>query len=257
MRVVRNILAWSITLLLAWPLMWVAWTALTLDGTPTLVHLRRVFADHPMATWLANSLVMAGLAAPLGAIVCSAAGFALAKCRFRGRRTLLVALIALLALPAHALLPATFEWVRLIGLIDSRLAVVLPATATAFGVLLYRQAFVNLPDEVLDAARLDGAGDLRLWWQLALPAVRPVTATFVLFGFLIVWNGFLWPAVVLSSEQKQPLAVGMNTLVLLPEYQTTPGPLMAAVLLGAAVPLLLFWGVQRDLEEGLARTVRL
>ena len=250
-----NALAWSAALFLVTPLLWVIAVALTDGNRPTIGHFRRLFADYPVARWLANSLLMAGSAAPVAVVLCSAAGYALAKLRFTGRSTLTWLLLAMLLLPAHALLPAAFELVLALGLIDSYAAVILPAAASAFGVLLYRQAMRGVDDDVLDAARLDGAGEIRLWWSLALPAVRPVTAAFTLFAFLGVWNSFLWPAVVLGGE-RQPLAVGMTQLVALPESQANPGPLMAAVLLGAAVPILLFLGVQRDLEEGLAGAIR-
>ena len=257
MRVLLNVLAWAAGLLMVLPLAWAVLGSLQagaaalqnpVGGPPTVGNYVTVLRGEGVGRWLLNSLVIASATAVLGVAVASLAGYALAQKRLPRRRLVTGVLLAALLLPYHALLAPAFELILTLGLFDTYAAVILPGGVSAAGVLLYRQNFGRLSAEVLDAARLDGAGETRIWWQVALPAVRPATAALTLLLFLAGWNAFLWPAVVLQDPAKQPLAVGLASLTARPAFQQNYGLLLAALTLGLLPPVALFLSVQRDLD---------
>lgn len=221
-----------------------------LTAPPTLANYRAVLATDGLLRQLGNALLLAGGGTALALPICSVAGYALAKLRFVGNTTFTALCVAVLLLPATALLPATFGVVRTLGLFDSWWAVLLPHAAGAFGVLLYRQAMLGVPEETLDAARLDGCGEWALWWRIALPQVRPMSAVFVLLSFLALWNSYLWPQVVLASEGKQPIAVALANLAQQPQYGANYGLLMAATVLALLPPAAVFVACARSWDAG-------
>jgi ABC-type glycerol-3-phosphate transport system permease component len=130
-----------------------------------------------------------------------------------------------------------------LGLLDSVAGLILPASVSFFGILLYQRAMAAVPDDLLDAARLDGCGEFQVYWRVALPAVRPTTAAFCLIGFVATWNGFLWPSVVLYTHERYTLPIGLNQLV--GAYREDYGALMAGVFVSvipSMVLFLAFWG---------------
>ena len=114
------------------------------------------------------------------------------------------------------------------------------------------QAMKGVPDELLQAGRVDGCSELRLWWEVALPVVRPMTGAFTLLTFVGAWNSYLWPSIVLQDESKHTLPIGLATMVGLPEFDTHYGVLMAGTLLAVLPVMLLFFVLQRDFVAGLA-----
>src|SRR5690606_34751710 len=123
---------------------------------------------------------------------------------------------------------------------------------SVFGMFLFMQAMRGVPDELLQAGRIDGCSELRLWWEVALPIVRPMTGAFTLLTFLGTWNAFLWPQVVLQSENKYTLPIGLANMLALPEYRTEYGILMAGTLLAVIPVVILFLALQRDFVSGLS-----
>jgi ABC-type glycerol-3-phosphate transport system permease component len=135
---------------------------------------------------------------------------------------------------------------------DSYLAIVSPGAVSAFGIFLFRQSMLGVPDELLHAARVDGCSELRLWWEIALPIVRPMVGAFTLLAFLGNWNSFLWPQIVLQDEQKYTLPIGLANMIALPQFETQYGILMAGTLLSILPVAVLFFVLQRDFISGLA-----
>jgi ABC-type glycerol-3-phosphate transport system permease component len=117
---------------------------------------------------------------------------------------------------------------------------------------LFRQAMVAVPDELLQAGRMDGCSELRLWWEVALPIVRPMTGAYTLLSFMTAWNSFLWPQVVLQDAWRYTLPIGLANMLNQPEYQTEYGILMAGTLLSILPVVVLFFVLQRDFVAGLA-----
>ncbi|MEM8874352.1 MAG: carbohydrate ABC transporter permease [Planctomycetota bacterium] len=245
-RVLANAVMWGGVVVMLAPIAWVLLASLRVgadvfDGGPlTLANYAELAGSPLLLRQIGNGLLLAGGGTALALVVCSLAGYALAKLRFAGRTAFVVACVAVLLLPAMALLPAVFGTAVWLGLFDTHAAVILPHAAAAFGALLYRQAMLSVPDETLDAARLDGCSEWRTWWSIALPQVAPVSALFVLLSFLALWNSYLWPQVVLASEAKQPLAVALANMAASPQYQTNYGLLMAATVVGLVPPAVVF-----------------
>jgi ABC-type glycerol-3-phosphate transport system permease component len=155
-------------------------------------------------------------------------------------------------LPSQVLLPGSYDLIYHFGWIDSYLAILIPGAVSAFGILLFKQSMGGLPDELLQCGRLDGCSEFRLWWDIALPVVRPMIGAYTLLSFLTEWNSFLWPQIVLQSESKYTLPIGLNNMTGLPEYQHNYGILMAATLISILPVAGMFFALQRDFISGLA-----
>ena len=215
----------------------------------TLANYRDLIVQRPFLTWMLNSLFLASLQTVAVVLLSSLGGFALAKYRFRGRRAVMVLMLATILVPGQVLLPSTYELVHAFGWINSYAAILVPGALSVFGILLFRAAMAAVPDELLHAARIDGAGELRLWWDIALPSVRPSVGAFTLMSFTGTWNSFLWPQIILHHAELFTLPIGLNQLVSL--YQTQYGMLMAGTLLGVLPVVLLFVLLQKEFVAGL------
>jgi ABC-type glycerol-3-phosphate transport system permease component len=210
-----------------------------------------LLADQPFFRWLINSIFLACSYTVSVVTLSSLAGFALAKYRFAGKRPLMMFMLGTMLLPSQVLLGSLYELMDRFGWINSYLAILVPGAVSVFGTFLFRQAMQSVPDELLQCGRLDGCGELRLWWEVALPIVRPTIGAYTLMSFLASWNGFLWPQIVLQDEGKYTLPIGLNNMVGLPGYQTQYGLLMAGTLLSTVPVVLLFFAVQKDFVAGL------
>src|SRR5439155_14132245 len=153
---------------------------------------------------------------------------------------------------SQVLLPSSYELMYKIGWLDSYAAIIVPGAVSVFGMFLFMQAMKTVPDELLQAGRVDGCSELRLWWEVALPIVRPMIGAYTLLSFMGAWNSFLWPQIVLQSQNKYTLPVGLTNMLGLPEYQTPYGVLMTGTFLSIVPVAILFFILQRDFITGLA-----
>jgi ABC-type glycerol-3-phosphate transport system permease component len=217
----------------------------------TLAHYANLIAQRPFLTWLLNSLFLASVQTVVVVLLSSLGGFALATYRFRGRRAVMALMLATILVPGQVLLPSTYELVLGFGWINSYAAILVPGALSVFGILLFRAAMAGVPDELLHAARIDGAGEVRLWWDIALPSVRPSVGAFTLMSFTGTWNSFLWPQIVLQDENKYHLPIGMTSLMGLPEHDVPYGMLMAGTLLSVLPVVALFALLHRDFHTGV------
>jgi ABC-type glycerol-3-phosphate transport system permease component len=219
---------------------------LTLGNFTTLFHTR------PFGTWLLNSLFLASAQTVLVVTFSSLGGFALAKYRFRFRRLIILLMLATVLLPSQVLLPSLYELMDRLGLVNTYTAILAPNAVSVLGMFLFWQAMRAVPDELLQAGRVDGCSEWRLWWSVALPIVRPMVGAFTLLSFLGAWNSFLWPQIILQDEAKYPLPLGLANLMGLQEYQSHYGLLMAATLLSVLPVVILFFILQKDFITGLS-----
>jgi ABC-type glycerol-3-phosphate transport system permease component len=222
----------------------VAWERLTTE------HFVRLFGELGLGHALANSLFYASISALLATFCSALAGYALAKFRFPGRGLLLSLVLAALVVPGPLLLAPGYKLLHDLGLLGSYAGLFLPAAAPAFGVFLFRQAIINaVPSELLESARIDGAGELRIFFTLVLPLVRPMVGAFLMITFLGAWNNFIGPQIVLHQAEAFPLSVAINQLRGI--YGTDYGLIMAGTLVSIAPVLLLFLLLQREFIAGL------
>ncbi len=221
-------------------------------GRLTLDNYRRLFAQEPFFGWLVNSLFLTSAHTVVVVTLSSLGGFALAKYQFRFRKTLQIIMLATMLLPSQVLLASSYELMYRFGWLDSYLALLIPGAVSVFGMFLFRQAMQAVPDELLQAGRVDGCSELRLWWEVALPIVRPMIGAYTLLSFMGTWNSFLWPQIILQNPAKYTLPIGLANMLGLPQYQTQYGVLMAGTLLSVVPVIVLFFILQRDFISGLS-----
>jgi putative chitobiose transport system permease protein len=205
----------------AFPFVWLLATSLRSTGTvfsfppviiprpPTVANYVGVWQTMPIGRFFLNTAYITGMGIALTVAVSALAGYPLARMRFPGRDLIFYAIVGSLMLPQHVGLILNFVTMMRLHLIDTYAAVYLPSAASVFGIFLLRQAFLTIPNEIEDAARIDGASELRVWAQIMLPLVSPALATLAIIEFSAYWNSFLWPLIVLKSPDKYPLAVGL------------------------------------------------
>jgi lactose/L-arabinose transport system permease protein len=160
-----------------------------------------------------NSLLIAVLFTVFSSLVSALAGFGLAKHRFRGRGLVFGAILATMFIPYQVTLVPLFQLMAALHWVNTYQAVILPFLASAFGIFLMRQGFLSFPDEIIESGRLDGAGELRIFYGLVLPAVKPLLAALVIYTFMTQWSAFIWPLLMLSREDQYTIPVALNTLV--------------------------------------------
>jgi ABC-type glycerol-3-phosphate transport system permease component len=218
----------------------------------TLDNFVQLFRQYPFANWLVNSLFLATAHTVLVVTLSSLGGFALAKYQFAGKAPLSLVMLATMLLPSQVLLGSSRELMQHFGWIDSYAAVLVPGAVSVFGMFLFMQAMKGVPDELLQAGRVDGCSELRLWWEVALPIIRPMIGAYTLLSFMGAWNSFLWPQIVLQDQAKYTLPIGLANMIGLPQDHTPYGVLMAGTLLSILPVVALFFVLQRDFISGLA-----
>jgi multiple sugar transport system permease protein len=182
------------------------------------------------------------------------AGYALAKLRFRGRRGVFRALSIGLILPSQVAMLPLFLMMKEMHLVNTYWGVIIPGLASIFGILLTHQYALAIPDDLLDAARVDGAGEFRIWWQIMMPIVRPSLAAVAIFTFVTSWNDFLWPSLMLHTREGMTLPVGLAALQ---GFFSADFRAIAAGVTITVVPILLFFiAAQRYFVRGLAGAVK-
>lgn len=205
----------------------------------------------PVSFWryVANSLFLSSTATLLTVVFSSMGGYALAKYQFRGRGPLMAFMLASMAIPGVVLLAPNFEIIWRLGWIDTYRALLIPGCVSVFGVFLYRQAMLSVPDELIEAGRIDGCSEFRIYLTLVMPLVRPMTAAYCLISFLGAWNSFLAPNIFLQTQRKLPLPVILNQYI--GEYTQQYGVFLAGTLLAIIPPAILFLILQREFISGL------
>jgi putative chitobiose transport system permease protein len=226
-----------------------------LPTDPTVDNFARVLRALPIPTFFLNSIVAAVAVTVLNVLVASLAAYPLAKMRFRGREPIFYLLLATLIVPAQlTYIPSYILAVRVFHYHDTLWSIIVPSLASAFNIFLMRQAFRGVPNELLDAARVDGARELRIWWQLMLPLVRPTVATVAIFTFVTSWNDFLWPSLMLPTTAHKTLPVGLAALQ---GFFSSDFRSIAAGVTMTVVPILIFFvALQRQFVRGLGGALK-
>lgn len=224
-----------------------------LPQDPTLANYRTLFTELDFPTYFFNSAVVA-ITVTLGNLVfCSMLGYALAKLTFPGKRVIFALVLGTLMVPGLVTLVPLFVLVSNLGMVNSFPGLIFPFLAGPFGVFLMRQFMQSLPDELIQAARIDGAGEWRIFLSIILPLCKPALATLGILTFLSSWNNFLWPLVVAQSEEKYTLPVAL-AIYARGENSTNYGLLMAGSVAIIVPVLAVFLALQRHFVQGIAMT---
>jgi multiple sugar transport system permease protein len=220
-----------------------------LPHAPTLQNYRDLFTRLDLARFFLNSTLVAVSATLLSLLCNGMAGYAFAKLRFRGRERVFRILLGALVIPAQVGMMPLFLLLKSMGLVNTIAGVVVPFMAGVFGIFMIRQYALSIPDDLLDAARVDGAGEYRIFWSVVLPVIRPILVTLAVFTFLSAWNDFMWPLIVLSDDAKYTLPVALASLS--GEHVQDTGLMMAGSVLTVLPVVILFLALQRAYMRGV------
>ena len=216
---------------------------------PTLEHYTDLFTRLNLGRYLLNSAFVALVVTSASLIINAMAGYAFAKLRFRGRDRLFRALSTGLVLPVQVAMLPLFLLLKNMGLINTYWGVIIPGLASIFGIFLVRQYALAIPDEMLDAARVDGASEFRIFWSIVVPGIMPILATLSIWTFLATWNDFMWPLIVLSDASHYTLPVALANLS--GEHVQDTELMMAGSVLTVIPVMLVFLFLQRYYIQGV------
>ena len=265
---------WLITLAVAcgaimifFPFFWMAVTSLKTapeiqrvplqiapDHWLNLTNYFEVFKREPFMRYLLNSAIVASVAAVSSLVVSSLAGFGFAKYHFPGRDVFFLAIVGILMVPFQSVVVPLYVWINDLGLLDTYAGIVAPDLVSVFGVFLMRQAIETIPNDYIDAARIDGCSELRIFFSVILPSVKPAIATLLIIKFMWSWNEFFWPMVVISSPEMKVVTMGLMSFTNM--YFIEYNLLTAAAVISILPILLIFitlqrWVVQAVVMSGL------
>ena len=220
-----------------------------LPSHATLGHYRELYAQQHMGRYFLNSVIVATSATLLALLFNGMAGYAFAKLKFRGREELYRILLAGLLVPAQVTMIPLFGLLKALGLVNSYAGAIVPSAASIFGIFLVRQYALSIPDDLLDAARIDGASEWRIFRSVVVPLLVPVLVTLGIFVFLGTWNDFMWPLIVLTDRDMQTLPVALAGLSR--EHVQDNEMMMAGSVVTVLPVLVLFLVLQRHYIQGL------
>jgi ABC-type glycerol-3-phosphate transport system permease component len=211
----------------------------------------RPSVQGPVYFWeyLLNSTIYATAGTVIQLFFSSLAGYALAKYNFRGKRPLMVFILGSMMVPSVLLLAPLYKMVVDVGMVDSLWGLLVPGMVSAYGIFLFRQACISVPNEMLDAGRMDGCSEFGIYFRLVMPLVRPMAAAFCLVSFLAHWNAFFAPNVFLHSEDKLTLPIVL--VMFLSDYQQDYGVFLTGTFLAMIPPAVLFFALQKEFIGGL------
>lgn len=256
------VLLWGSLLTMLFPLYWMVLLSLKTEGFSltgfgdlvptglTLQNYRDVWASGPFPRYFLNSALVATAVVAGNVLFASMVGYALARRRFRGKRAVWLAILGTLMIPKQVTMIPLYMLAARTALLDTYVALTLPFLVDAFNVFLMRQYIQQLPVDLEEAARVDGAGDWTVFWRVVLPLARPALAVVGINTFLVNWNSFLYPLILTSSEGMRTLPVGL-ALYSQGQNATDWGHLMAGSMIATLPVLVAFWIFQRQIIEGI------
>jgi multiple sugar transport system permease protein len=218
-----------------------------LPQAPTFDNYLRLFTELDFSRYLLNTIIVV-LIGGVGVVLMAMAGYAFAKFEFRGRRWMFFVVLATMMIPVQVTMIPTYLILNGFKLTNTLVGIALPTLITGFSIFLFRQFMVTIPTEMLEAARLDGAGEFRTFWQIVLPMSKPILAVQAILAFIGGWNSFLWPLIIASDQNLYTLSVGLALLN--QQLAVNPGLQMAAASVMVVPILLVFIIFQRYVVQG-------
>ena len=230
------------------------WPPKIIPSAWTLDNYTSLFQRLPIGRELLNTIVFAGAVTIISVFFDSLAAYGLSRVDFKGRGILLAVLIATMMIPAMALLIPVYKLLGSMGLVNSYLGIIIPRMADVGGIFLLRQFFISIPKDLDNAARIDGAGEFRIFTQIILPNAVPAILTVGMFNFMGNWNDLLWPLIMTSKPETRTITAGLAMLTGHGSSVTPYGVVMAGALISALPLLVVFFLVQKRFVEGIAMT---
>lgn len=230
------------------------WPPKIIPSAWTLDNYTSLFQRLPIGRELLNTIVFAGAVTIISVFFDSLAAYGLSRVDFKGRGILLAVLIATMMIPAMALLIPVYKLLGSMGLVNSYLGIIIPRMADVGDIFLLRQFFISIPKDLDNAARIDGAGEFRIFAQIILPNAVPAILTVGMFNFMGNWNDLLWPLIMTSKPETRTITAGLAMLTGHGSSVTPYGVVMAGALISALPLLIVFFFVQKRFVEGIAMT---
>jgi ABC-type glycerol-3-phosphate transport system permease component len=252
--------AWGVVQLL--PIVWMISTSLKplrdvfalpvqwIPNPPQWANYPAAWSQFPFARYFLNSFIVSASVTVLNVFLAGLAGYSLAKYRYFGQRALFIAILATLMLPIEVLMVPTFLIVKSLGWLNTYQGLIVPVTADAFGVFLMRQFMLGLPNSLVEAARIDGAGELGTYFRIVVPLIWPAVLTLAIFTWRETWDAFVWPFIIISSDTLRTVPIGLQRFQ--EQYVTTYNSVMAISTIAMIPMVLLFFFFQRAFIRGIA-----
>ena len=259
----RRIIAWTLLfiggVIMITPLLFMFSTSLKTAGqiydmrlipeNPTLQNYIAVLSDGRFMGWFQNSLLIACIVTVSNLFFDSLVGYTLAKFRFRGRGIIFVAILSTLMIPTEMLVIPWYLMSATFGWLDTYWGIMFPGMMTAFGTFLMKQFFEGIPDDFLEAARIDGMNEFTIWWKIAMPLVTPALSALAIFTFLGNWTAFFWPLIVTTSPELYTLPIGLTAFAV--EQAVQWEMIMTGAALATIPTLVIFLALQRFIVRGV------
>ncbi|WP_029689381.1 carbohydrate ABC transporter permease [Thermoanaerobacter sp. A7A] len=215
----------------------------------TFVNFETAFKKGNFGVYFYNTTVVTILSTIITLIINTMAGYALAKYKFYGSNLILIGFLSTLMIPLEIIMIPIFIVIRTLGLYNSLWGIIIPPAATPTGVFLIRQYLLGVPDELLEAARIDGASEWRLFWNIIVPIAKPVISVLAIFSFMWRWNDFLWPLIVISDPQKYTIQLAISNFI--GEFNVDWPSLIAMSVISMIPVLIVFLIFQKQLVKGI------
>lgn len=256
------ILLTLLTLTTLMPLLWMLSASIKTDSEvfsmvfrwfpeePQWKNYSKIWEKIPLGTFTFNSIKLTVIATLIQVLTSSFAAYGFSKCKFRGRDTLFLMYVATIAIPWQVFMLPQYSMMNKFGLVDSHLGYILIQSFTAFGVFLMRQFFMSLPNELLEAGRIDGLSEYGNFFRIALPLSKPSIATLTIFSFVAVWNDYMGPMIYLNKTENKTIQLGIKMFIA--QYSAEYGLVMAASVLSLVPVLAIFLGGQKFFVQGVA-----
>ena len=253
-----------ISLVMLVPFLWMLSASLKLDKDvfifpiqwipehPRWQNYADIWTRIPLKTFVFNTAKITLIVTFLQLLTSSFAAYAFAKLKFKHSNTLFLAYIATIAVPWQVYMVPQFMMMRSFGLNDTHLAIICLQAFSAFGVFMMRQFYQGIPDELCEAARIDGMNEYQIWYRIMLPLAKPALSTLTIFTFVNTWNDFLGPMIYLKTEVKKTIQIGLRMFI--SQYGSEYGLIMAASVLCLIPVLIVFLSLQKYFVEGIAAT---
>jgi ABC-type glycerol-3-phosphate transport system permease component len=254
------VVAWGIVQLL--PILWMISTSLKplnrvfdlpiqwIPRPPQWHNYPDAWRQFPFARYFVNSFIVSASVTVLNVFLAGLAGYSLAKYRYFGQRALFIAILSTLMLPIEVLMVPTFLIVKALSWLNTYQGLIIPMVADAFGVFLMRQFMLGLPDSLVEAARIDGAGELGTYFRIVVPLIWPAVLTLAIFTWRETWDAFVWPFIIISEDSLRTVPIGLQRFQ--EQYVTTYNSVMAISTIAIIPMVLLFFFFQRSFIRGIA-----
>ena len=261
-KIVMYVLLIVLTVITLMPLLWMLSASIKTDSevfslnfswlpeVPRWDNYSRIWSKIPLLTFTFNSVKLTVIVTFIQVVTSSFAAYGFSKCRFRGRDVLFLFYVATIAIPWQVYMLPQYSMMNKMSLVDSHLGYVLMQSFTAFGVFLMRQFFMSLPNELLEAGRIDGLSEYGNYFRIALPLSKPSVATLTIFSFVTIWNDYMGPNIYFNSTENKTIQLGIKMFI--SQYSTEYGLVMAASVLSLIPVLMIFLSGQKFFVQGVA-----